>query len=59
MEHVLVYTQLCLECVFGLMYKRTETDHICITISVRIQHTCKKEVEHICLNFNFFLFINS
>lgn len=59
MEHVLVYTQLCLERVFGSMFKRTETDHSRITISVRIQHTCKKEVEHICLLFNFFLFINS
>lgn len=59
MEHVLVYTQLCLERVFGSMFKRTETDHSRITISVRIQQTCKKEVEHICLLFNFFLFINS
>lgn len=59
MEHVLVYTQLCLERVFGSMFKRTETDHSRITISVRIQHTCKKEVDHICLLFIFFLFINS
>lgn len=56
MEHVLVYTQLCLERVFGSMFKRTETDHSRRTISVRIQHTCKKEVEHICLLFIFFIY---
>lgn len=53
MEHVLVYTQLCRERVFGSMFKRTETDHSRRTISVRIQHTCKKEEEHICLLFIF------
>lgn len=54
MEHVLVYTQLCLERVFGSMYKRTETDPNRITISVRMQHTCKIKVERDCLLSIFF-----
>lgn len=55
MEYVLVYTQLCLERVFGSMFKRTETDPNRITISVRIQYTCKIEVEHNCLLSIFFI----
>lgn len=54
MAHVLVYTQVCLERVFCSMYKRTETDPNQITIYVRIQHTCKTDVEHNCLIFNSF-----